>query len=157
MTEYAAAQATAGVPMRAITRHMLGLFNGLPGARAWRRRLAMAEPDEGPGVPDRRPAARRRRQGSEHERRLNGSLREAAYRPVPMTPIVPPAQASPRPTRNASLLGDERGATAIEYGLIAALMAIVIITGLQALGGETGALYTVIDTITAAIETALSS
>ena len=47
--------------------------------------------------------------------------------------------------------------TAIEYGLIAALMAIVIITGLQALGGETGALYTVIDTITAAIETALSS
>ena len=74
-----------------------------------------------------------------------------------MTPIVPPAQASPRPTRNASLFGDERGATAIEYGLIAALMAIVIITGLQALGGETGALYTVIDTITAAIETALSS
>ena len=74
-----------------------------------------------------------------------------------MTPIVPPAQAAPRPTRNASLLGDERGATAIEYGLIAALMAIVIITGLQALGGETGALYTVIDTINAAIETALSS
>ena len=74
-----------------------------------------------------------------------------------MTPIVPPAQALPRPTRNAGLLGDERGATAIEYGLIAALMAIVIITGLQALGGETGALYTVIDTINAAIETALSS
>ncbi len=50
MTEYAAAQATAGVPIRAISRHMLGLFNGLPGARAWRRRLAMAEPNEGPGV-----------------------------------------------------------------------------------------------------------
>jgi pilus assembly protein Flp/PilA len=74
-----------------------------------------------------------------------------------MSPIVPPAPASPRPTRNASLLGDERGATAIEYGLIAALMAIVIITGLQALGGQTGALYGVIDTITVAIEAALNS
>jgi tRNA-dihydrouridine synthase A len=50
MTEYAVAQATAGVPVRAITRHMLGLYNGVRGARAWRRRLAMAEPNEGPSV-----------------------------------------------------------------------------------------------------------
>ena len=50
MTEYAAARANARVPTRAIWRHMLGLFNGVPGARAWRRRLAMAGPDEGPSV-----------------------------------------------------------------------------------------------------------
>jgi tRNA-dihydrouridine synthase A len=30
----------AGVPLAAITRHMLGLFNGFPGARRWRRTLA---------------------------------------------------------------------------------------------------------------------
>jgi tRNA-dihydrouridine synthase A len=50
MTDYATEQAARGVPVRAVARHMLGLFNGLPGARAWRRRLAMAEADEGPGL-----------------------------------------------------------------------------------------------------------
>jgi tRNA-dihydrouridine synthase A len=29
-----------GVPLKAITRHMLGLFQGLPGARSWRRILS---------------------------------------------------------------------------------------------------------------------
>ena len=33
-----------------------------------------------------------------------------------------------------SFLDDESGATAIEYGLIAALLAVVIITGVSALG-----------------------
>ena len=33
-------------------------------------------------------------------------------------------------------LNDESGATAIEYGLIAALVAVVIITGLTALGTQ---------------------
>jgi len=33
-------------------------------------------------------------------------------------------------------LKDESGATAIEYGLIAALIAVVIITSVQALGGK---------------------
>ena len=50
MADYAAGQAPAGVPVRAIARHMLGLFNGLPGARAWRRRLTLAQPDDGPGL-----------------------------------------------------------------------------------------------------------
>jgi tRNA-dihydrouridine synthase A len=48
MANYAERQRRAGVPARAVARHMLGLFNGLPGARAWRRRLAMADPAEGP-------------------------------------------------------------------------------------------------------------
>lgn len=54
------------------------------------------------------------------------------------------------------LVVDQRGATAIEYGLIAALMAVVIITGLTALGGETGGLYTVLDEIRTVIEAALA-
>ena len=72
-------------------------------------------------------------------------------------------QPIPAPRRSASrdalggLLADDRGATAIEYGLIAALMALVIVAGLQALGGETGALYTVLDEISTAIAARLST
>jgi tRNA-dihydrouridine synthase A len=42
MRDYAASQRARGVPLRAITRHLLGLFNGLPGARRWRRMLSEA-------------------------------------------------------------------------------------------------------------------
>jgi tRNA-dihydrouridine synthase A len=31
-----------GVPLRAMTRHVLGLFQGVRGARAWRRMLSDA-------------------------------------------------------------------------------------------------------------------
>ena len=37
---YIEAQCGAGVPLQRMTRHMIGLFNGLPGARAWRRHLS---------------------------------------------------------------------------------------------------------------------
>jgi pilus assembly protein Flp/PilA len=37
---------------------------------------------------------------------------------------------------------DEEGATAIEYGLIAALIAVVIITALTALGGNLKGVFT---------------
>ncbi len=40
MADYAARQMGAGVPLKSITRHILGLFNGLPGARRWRRLLS---------------------------------------------------------------------------------------------------------------------
>jgi tRNA-dihydrouridine synthase A len=40
MKRYCGEQIAQGVPLRSITRHMLGLFNGLPGARAWRRALS---------------------------------------------------------------------------------------------------------------------
>lgn len=39
------------------------------------------------------------------------------------------------------LLKDKKGATAIEYGLIAALIAIVIIAGANALGTNLGAMF----------------
>ena len=38
--EYVARQLKQGVPLNAMTRHMLGLFNGRPGARAFRRHLS---------------------------------------------------------------------------------------------------------------------
>lgn len=39
MMPYLEAQCVAGIPLHRITRHMMGLFNGMPGARAWRRYL----------------------------------------------------------------------------------------------------------------------
>jgi tRNA-dihydrouridine synthase A len=39
---YLAAQMAEGVPLRRMTRHALGLFQGCPGARQWRR--ALSEP-----------------------------------------------------------------------------------------------------------------
>lgn len=37
---YAERQHAAGVPLNALTRHLLGLFQGQPGARAWRRQIS---------------------------------------------------------------------------------------------------------------------
>jgi tRNA-dihydrouridine synthase A len=49
---YVDAQTAAGVPLKNIARHILGLFNGLPGARAWRRHLSEAayKPEAGGAV-----------------------------------------------------------------------------------------------------------
>ncbi|MGB5562207.1 MAG: tRNA dihydrouridine(20/20a) synthase DusA [Sedimenticolaceae bacterium] len=45
-------QYALGVPVHRITRHMLGLFQGQPGARAWRRHLSehVHRPGAGPGL-----------------------------------------------------------------------------------------------------------
>ncbi|HXA39157.1 MAG TPA: Flp family type IVb pilin [Phenylobacterium sp.] len=43
-------------------------------------------------------------------------------------------------------LKDESGATAIEYGLIAALIAVAIVTALTALGGQLSTTFTGITT-----------
>lgn len=40
MRPYLAREVAAGVPARAVVRPMIGLFNGLPGARNWRRALS---------------------------------------------------------------------------------------------------------------------
>ena len=42
MALYASRMRTRGVPLRSIVRHMLGLYHGRPGARAWRRTLSDA-------------------------------------------------------------------------------------------------------------------
>jgi tRNA-dihydrouridine synthase A len=49
MAEYAEAQLSTGVRLHQITRHMLGLYTGLPGARRWRRFLAEEAPRSGAG------------------------------------------------------------------------------------------------------------
>jgi tRNA-dihydrouridine synthase A len=52
MIPYVEAMRMRGAPLGAITRHMLGLFNGLPGARAWRRVISenAHRPGAGPEV-----------------------------------------------------------------------------------------------------------
>lgn len=52
---YLARELAAGVHLAAMTRHMLGLFHGLPGARAWRRILTVegVKPGAGLNVVDR--------------------------------------------------------------------------------------------------------
>ena len=49
---YVERELAEGTPLKAITRHLMGLFNGLPGARAWRRHLSEAahRPGAGPEV-----------------------------------------------------------------------------------------------------------
>lgn len=53
----------------------------------------------------------------------------------------------------AKLRRNEEGATAIEYGLIAALIAVVIITGVGALGGALNTKFNDIKTKVAAAGT----
>lgn len=40
MIPYIEAEMAEGVPLRAITRHMLGLYRGIKGAKAWRRHMS---------------------------------------------------------------------------------------------------------------------
>ncbi len=47
--DYVAVELEVGTPLRAMTRHLLGLFAGLPGGRRWRRELGQL-PDGGPGL-----------------------------------------------------------------------------------------------------------
>ena len=55
MMDYAESQLAEGVRLSAITRAMIGLFHGLPGARAWRRILSSdaVKPGAGPQVIER--------------------------------------------------------------------------------------------------------
>jgi tRNA-dihydrouridine synthase A len=40
MSEYVERQVSAGTAVKHISRHLLGLFQGLPGAKVWRRYLS---------------------------------------------------------------------------------------------------------------------
>jgi tRNA-dihydrouridine synthase A len=50
LLSYVERELAEGTPLKAITRHILGLFNGLPGARAWRRHLSEAAHRPGAGT-----------------------------------------------------------------------------------------------------------
>ena len=47
---YIQRQLARGVHLAAMTRHMLGLFHGMPGARSWRRILTVEAVKPGAGV-----------------------------------------------------------------------------------------------------------
>jgi pilus assembly protein Flp/PilA len=51
-----------------------------------------------------------------------------------------------RPISEYRKIKSENGVTAIEYGLIAALVAVAIITGITAVGTHLGSLFTSIST-----------
>ncbi|MEX0852842.1 MAG: tRNA-dihydrouridine synthase, partial [Bauldia sp.] len=50
MLPYFAAEMARGTPLAYLTRHMLGLFHGLPGARRWRQLLTVGGAEAGAGV-----------------------------------------------------------------------------------------------------------
>lgn len=50
MLPYIEAHLSSGGYLSHITRHMLGLFQGVPGARAWRRHLSEQAPRKGAGI-----------------------------------------------------------------------------------------------------------
>jgi len=52
-----------------------------------------------------------------------------------------------------NMIRDEEGATAIEYGLIAALIAVAAITAMQALGNELSTTFNTVKTELAASNT----
>ena len=62
---YIAARLAEGVPLHAMTRHMLGLFNTWPGARTWRRHLSVEGVKAGAGLDVVRAAASHVRAPSE--------------------------------------------------------------------------------------------
>jgi tRNA-dihydrouridine synthase A len=49
-TDYIAARLEEGVPLNAMTKHMLGLFHGQPGARQFRRHLSENACRKGAGL-----------------------------------------------------------------------------------------------------------
>jgi len=61
-----------------------------------------------------------------------------------------------RPPRPSGFLADRRGTTAIEYALLAAVVAIFAIGGLQTFATGTGGLYAILDQINLAITAVLS-
>ena len=65
---YVEARLAAGVPLHAMTRHVLGLFNGWPGARAFRRHLSVEGVKKGAGLAVLREAVRQVRAPEEQGR-----------------------------------------------------------------------------------------
>jgi pilus assembly protein Flp/PilA len=55
--------------------------------------------------------------------------------------VIRRQKAPRRPGARRSFLRDEKGATAIEYALIAALVSVAILVALEALGTSLGGLY----------------
>jgi tRNA-dihydrouridine synthase A len=50
LADYTEAHLAAGGRLAEVTRHILGLFQGIPGARAWRRHLSENAPKPDAGL-----------------------------------------------------------------------------------------------------------
>jgi tRNA-dihydrouridine synthase A len=50
MASYIGRELASGTRLHGITRHMVGLFQGQPGARGWRRTLSEAGAQRDPGI-----------------------------------------------------------------------------------------------------------
>ena len=86
---YVERELAEGTPLRAITRHVLGLFNGLPGARAWRRRLSEAAHRPGAGAQlllDAMSAVRAAASPCDDRIARGRRVRRSSHRPAPPTP-----------------------------------------------------------------------
>jgi tRNA-dihydrouridine synthase A len=80
--DYVAAELARGTHLAAMTRHMLGLFHGVPGARAWRRILTVegVRPGAGLEVIDRALAALSGLEAERASRRLEaGEAAQVAH------------------------------------------------------------------------------
>jgi tRNA-dihydrouridine synthase A len=66
MIRYAEAQSVCGIPLRAVTRHLMGVYAGQPGAREWRRFLS--ELPE--GLPGLRSLRTKLHEGLRHAQRV---------------------------------------------------------------------------------------
>ncbi|MGP9819032.1 tRNA dihydrouridine(20/20a) synthase DusA [Salinarimonas sp. NSM] len=75
---YVARRLAEGARLSTITRHMLGLFAGRPGARAWRRHLAMEAVKPGAGIETLRAALAHVRRAGEGADADAGETRERA-------------------------------------------------------------------------------
>ena len=71
---YIEARLGEGVPLHAMTRHMLGLFNTWPGARAWRRHLATEGVKPGAGLDVVREAMAFVRRADQDGHEINSAL-----------------------------------------------------------------------------------
>ena len=49
-SEYIEARLSEGVPLKHMTRHILGLFQGMTGAKAWRRHISEQAYKPGAGI-----------------------------------------------------------------------------------------------------------
>jgi tRNA-dihydrouridine synthase A len=67
--DYAAAELERGVPLRAMTRHLLGFFSGEPGGRRWRREIGQL-PDGARGLAALRRLADQYREPSRRAARM---------------------------------------------------------------------------------------
>ena len=73
MLPYIERELIRGTPLKHITRHMLGLYQGVPGARHWRRHLSEFGPRSGSGIEVIQQAMKNMKRAGEKGRSMDAS------------------------------------------------------------------------------------